>query len=156
MVRARVDGMRERVWTVREMVPFREWWRENIALRSTENADHVGPYKTDKVESMSRLWELFLDGEEWRELILVKGSQSTATTHALLGIARNVAESPGNTIYTIHSIDEARNISRRLGDFLEDCPLTGGMMSEVPSKDITSRALRLPAMNLWLTGAGSA
>jgi len=148
--------MASRVFRPVEDVGFGEWCEKYITLRKTETKDYDGPYSRRLVVAMARLWELFLDSDEWRMLSLAKGSQSTASLHALVGVVRQVAVDPCNVVYAIHSASEAGNIGRRLRHLLEDCPETAGVMSETDEDDKAAQALRLPGANIWLTGSGSA
>jgi phage terminase large subunit GpA-like protein len=155
-VRNEVERMVARVWRKREARAFIPWCRENIVIKPTENPDYAGPYDPGPVLPMARLWELWLDDPEWRELHIAKGSQSAATAHSLMAITRAVAEAPRNVLYAIHSATEAANISRRLRAFLEGCLAASGILEETPDDDKTTLALRLPGMNCWLIGAHSA
>lgn len=155
-IKAEVSRMAARVFRPVENIGFGEWCEKYLTLRKSETKDYEGPYSRRLVVAMVRLWEMFLDSPEWRMLALAKGSQSTASLHALAAVVRQVATDPCNVVYAIHSADEAGNIGRRLKHLLDDCPETSGVMDETPEDDKAARTLRLPGMNIWLTGSGSA
>lgn len=153
-----IEDSWRRVFKPMERLPFVEWCEKNIVLDSSEAPESAGPYRRGPVVTMGRLFELFLDTEagKWRSLDIAKPSQSAATAHALMAIVRHVARGAGNVVYVIHSQEEAANISRRLQKMLEACPETQGAFEEVDDDDKSTRALRLPGMTIWITGAGSA
>ena len=131
------------------------WMAENILIRATENPGKTGPYDPDYTPLPARLIGDFLRSSEWDELHVQKSSQSAMSFHTMGSIVKKVAEEPGNTMYVIDSDKEAKNISQRLQALLEDSPATRGIYAEC-EEDINALIYRLPGMNLWLTGAGSA
>lgn len=155
-VRSEVDRTWRRVWRPVARLGFLEWCERNIFLRKTETRDYEGRYRPDVVLPMARLWAMFMDSAEWKYLFLTKASQSAASLHALAAIVRQVEVDPCNVVYTIHSADEAGNIGRRLKALMEECEATAGVLDETPDDDKTTRTLRLPGMNIWITGSGSA
>ncbi|MGJ8677211.1 MAG: terminase gpA endonuclease subunit [Akkermansiaceae bacterium] len=148
--------MSTRVFKGREKLPFIDWCERNIKLRTTESRQYEGGYSRRLVLPMAKLWEMFLDGAEWKYLTIRKASQSTASTHALAAVVRQVAENPVNVVYAINSATEAANMGARLKAMLQDCDETAGVMDETPEDDKSRVTLRLPGMNIWFTGAGSA
>lgn len=132
-----------------------EWMAKNIILRATENPGKPGPYDPGYTPLPAKLIGDFLKSADWDELHTQKSSQSAMSFHTMGSIVRKIGEEPGNTMYVIDSDKEAKNISQRLEALLADSPATKGIMAEAED-DITALTFRLPGMNLWLTGAGSA
>ena len=153
---AEVDRMSGRVFRKVEDLGFVDWCEKYISYRQTETKDYAGKYSRRVTVAMGRLWELFLDSDEWSFMALTKGGQSTASAHAICGLARKMANDPCNVVYAIHSQDEATNIGQRVRHILEDCPETAGMMEETSEDDKSRRTYRLPGGNIWLVGSGSA
>lgn len=131
------------------------WMAENIQIRPTENPGKPGPYDAGYTPLPARLVGDFLRSPDWDELHIQKSSQAALSFHTMGALVRKVAEDPGNAMYVIDSDKEAKNISQRLQSLLEDSPATRGIYAEAID-EITNLTYRLPGMNLWLTGAGSA
>ena len=143
------------VFQPRSELPLGEWMAGNIELRSTENPGKPGPYDAGYTPLPARLIGDFMRSSEWDELHVQKSSQASMSFHAMGHLVRKVAEDPGNAMYVIDSDKEAKNISQRLEALLADSKATRGIMAAAQD-DLTTLTFRLPGMNLWLTGAGSA
>ena len=143
------------VLSPRSLQTLGTWMAENIQLRKTENPGKPGPYDPAYTPLPALLVSDFFRSPEWDELHVQKSSQASLSFHTLGHLVRVVAEEPANAMYVIDSDKEAKNISARLDALLQDCPATAGIMAE--STDyLTALTYRLPGMNLWLTGSGSA
>lgn len=132
-----------------------DWMARNISIRPTENPGKPGPYDPEYTPLPAALVDSFLKSTEWDELHVQKSSQAAMSFHVMGSLVRKVAEDPGNAMYVIDSDKEAKNISQRLQSLLEDSPATSGIYAAAED-EITNLTFRLPGMNLWLTGAGSA
>ena len=143
------------VLTPRSTLPLGDWMASNISLRKTENPGKPGPYDPGYTPLPAKLLSDFFGSSEWDELHIQKSSQSSLSIHTLGVLVRSVAEEPANAMYVIDSEKEAKNISARLEALLQDCPATSDIVAEA-TDDITTLTFRLPGMNLWLTGSGSA
>jgi len=143
------------VFNPRGEMGLADWMADHITLRPTENPGKPGAYDTGYTPLPARLLDIFFDGSEWDELHVQKSSQASLSFHTMGHLVRKISEDPGNAMYVIDSDKEARNISDRLSALLEDSPSTKGIMVE-SEDEITTLTFRLPGMNLWLTGAGSA
>lgn len=139
----------------RSTQPLGEWMAENIQLRPTENPGKPGPYDPNYTPLPARLLSDFFAASEWDELHVQKSSQASLSFHTLGQLVRIVGEEPANAMYVIDSDKEAKNISARLDALLSDSPATAGIMAAA-TDDVTALTYRLPGMNLWLTGSGSA
>lgn len=128
---------------------------KNITLRPTENPGKPGAYDPGYTPLPARLLDEFFTSPDWDEAHVQKSSQASMSFHTMGHLVRKIAEDPGNAMYVIDSDKEARNISDRLSALLEDSPATRNIMVAAED-DITTLTFRLPGMNLWLTGAGSA
>lgn len=156
LIRGEVLGHWQRVWEVRERLPFMVWCERNIVIGTGENRQHAGKYRREPVHSMSRLYEEFLDSDEWRELTIQKGSQAAATSHALMAMLRYMEEMPGNVVYVIHSQDEAKNISDRFKEFAWHSEAGAKMLEGMDPDDNKVLKIKLPGGTIWFTGAQSA
>lgn len=143
------------VFKPRSLEPLAAWMARNIFISSTENPGKVGRYDPDYHPLVAQLLDQFTGSPEWHECIVRKSGQSSLSMHSLGLITRRVAEQPTNVIYVIDSDKEVKKISDRLTSFLKHCPETSGMMDEA-ADDLTLLTYNLPAMKIWLTGAGSA
>lgn len=138
-----------------ERVGLAEWAEKNIVLSRKESIDGAGRYRRDRSILMPKLFDEFFGNSVWKSLTIKKGSQASVTLHTLLTIVRRLAEDPVNTIYSINSEKNAKNISRRLLQLMKDCPLTARIVEEA-GEAITQLTYELPGMNLWLLGSHSA
>lgn len=132
-----------------------DWMAKNITLRATENPGKPGAYDPGYTPLPARLLDEFFASSDWDECHVQKSSQASLSFHTMGHLVRKIAEDPGNAMYVIDSDKEAKNISARLQALLEDSPATRGIMIAAED-EITTLTFRLPGMNLWLTGAGSA
>jgi phage terminase large subunit GpA-like protein len=135
--------------------PLGAWMADNIVIRPTENPGKPGPYDPGYTPLPAKIIDEFLTSTEWDELHIQKSSQASLSFHVMGALVRKVSEDPGNAMYVIDSDKEAKNISARLQSMLEDSPATRGIYAQAED-EITTLTFRLPGMNLWLTGAGSA
>jgi hypothetical protein len=143
------------VFQPRSTLPLGDWMAANIQLRPTENPGKPGPYDAAYTPLPARLLSDFFASPDWDELHVQKSSQASLSFHTLGYLVRKVGEEPGNAMYVIDSDKEAKNISARLEALLHDCPVTANIMAAA-TDDVTALTYRLPGMNLWLTGSGSA
>lgn len=128
---------------------------ENILIRPTENPGKPGAYDPDYTPLPAKLIDEFMRSPDWDELHVQKSSQASMSFHTMGAIVRKTRDDPGNAMYVIDSDKEAKNISARLQALLEDSPATRTIYAAA-EEEINNLLFRLPGMNLWLTGAGSA
>ena len=143
------------VFQPRNELPFGKWMAENIQLRPTENPGKPGPYDEGYTPLIAKLVDGFAHATEWDELHVQKSSQAAMSFHTMGFLVKTIADDPANTMYVIDSDKEAKNISQRLQALIEDSPATRGIYAAAED-DMLSLSFKLPGMNLWLTGAGSA
>ena len=143
------------VFQPRNELPFGQWMAENIVIRPTENPGKPGPYDEGYTPLIARLVDEFSSSNEWDELHVQKSSQAAMSFHTMGFLVKTVSDDPANAMYVIDSDKEAKNISQRLQAMIEDSPATKGIFAAAED-DILTLTFRLPGMNLWLTGAGSA
>lgn len=134
--------------------PLSAWMSENIILRPEESPSKPGPYDPTYSPGPAMLFDVFTSGD-WNELIVQKSSQAALSLHTLAFLTRNVSADPRNAIYVMDSDLGARKISDRLKAFIEDSPSTRSIVAE-GGDQLNTLVFRLPGMNLWFTGAGSA
>lgn len=155
-VREIVLGCFLAVFAPRDRQPLGEWMAKNIIIRPQENPSKPGSYDPEYTPAIARLLDLFFDGTgTWRELIGEKSSQCSMSFHVLGHLVRMIKQDPANVMYLMDSGKNARKISERLQAFLQDSPATASMWVECEDS-ITMETFRLPGMDLWLAGAGSA
>lgn len=131
------------------------WMAKNIILRPEENPSKPGPYDPAYSPAVGKLLDLFYSSSDWWELIVQKSGQSAMSFHVLGQITRMVKEEPANVLYVMDSRDGAQKISTRLQAFLEDSPATAAIHAAC-EEEINTFRYKLPGMELWLAGAGSA
>jgi phage terminase large subunit GpA-like protein len=143
------------VFQPRGVMGLGAWMATNINLRSTENPGKPGAYDPGYTPLPAMIVDDFMGSAEWDELHVQKSSQASLSFHTMGHLVRKIAEDPGNAMYVIDSDKEAKNISERLKALIEDSPATAGIYTDCQD-EILNLTMRLPGMNLWLTGAGSA
>jgi hypothetical protein len=153
-----VRGVRDRVWTARELLKFRDWCEGNITITNSENSDYSGPYSRTMTQSVARFFEEFADGgggERWRKCFGMKSSQSAVTSHALMMMAKWAVERPGNVVYGIDSQGNAEAVASRFVDFLWGVPEMLETLRALPEHCLKGETINLPGMTVWFVGAGS-
>lgn len=117
-----VDGLK-RAWRPVKRAVLEFWAEENIVIGSQESIDNPGAYKRERAVYAPRLLDLFLDGTEWRTLVVMKSSQSGLTFHVLIAVVQRIAMRVGTSIiYVIDSAKKAKDISEtRLQPLLKKC-----------------------------------
>lgn len=132
-----------------------EWAKKEIVLSPEESIDFSGPYDPTMAPWHPFIFGFFED-PRWRELVVMKSSQTGVTLAVLIVICYYVAEMPAHVLYAIDSRDEAKKISKmRLQPMLKQCAACDEAM-EVDEDDLTTLFLMVRGMAIHIIGGGSA
>lgn len=132
-----------------------DWAQENIYLSPEESIDFSGPYSPSLSPWHKFIFE-FKDNPRWRELIVMKSSQTGVTLAVLIVICHAVAEMPAHVLYGINSLEEARKISKmRLQPMLKSCGACESAL-DVSEDDLSTLFLMVRGMAIHIIGSGSA
>jgi phage terminase large subunit GpA-like protein len=155
-VRAFLTGILKKAYQPIAKLALEFWAEANITIGSKESIDNPGAYKREHAVYAPRLLDLFMDGPEWRTLLVMKSSQSGLTFHVLIMICRRVAEMATSIIYVIDSITNARDLSKtRLQPLLKSCKATA-LDCEASEDEMNTLTYELPRAIIRLAGSGSA
>jgi phage terminase large subunit GpA-like protein len=145
-----------RVYRRAEKIAFEEWARRNIVLGSKESIDNPGAYDPSHSYYAPRLFDVFMTGHEWRTLSIMKSSQSGITLHALILIARVLAEAPTNILYVLDTKSKSTDLSKnRLQPLLKGCRAFTDTFAE-SEDEMNNLSYSFPGCTLGLRGAGTA
>lgn len=134
--------------------PDWQWAEENVVFDSKQSPGNPGPYRS-AVAPHTRWLGVIANDPSVRQITIKKNSQGAWTEAVLNHIRRRVAQRPGNVLYVIDSLTEARRIvTIRLVPTLERCPATAQAMSEDAS-DHSTLTLNLRDMFAMFVGGGS-
>jgi phage terminase large subunit GpA-like protein len=154
-----------RKWIVETLSPawkpiarmlFEEWAEKNIVLTPKESIDNPGPYQRHHAIYAPRFFDTFMDDPQWRSLAIMKSSQTGITLHALILVARTLAERMMNILYSVDSKNKARETSvSRLQPLLQNCRATKGQIAAAED-EVNNFVYNLPNGILRLIGSHSA
>lgn len=143
-----------RIFGVRSLLNVWQFAEAKVVLSPIWAPGHSGPYRVARTPPLRWLMEQFTN-PAWHEIVIKKSSQS-GVTEAILNFLRwLVANRPSNVLYVIDSVDEVKNVFRRLIDTLQRIPETAQQFTD-NEDDATSRKLFLRDMFILGVGGHSA
>jgi phage terminase large subunit GpA-like protein len=137
--------------------PVRPWAESlNVIIPSEANRMLAGqPYRFDLFPCMASLVFGFFE-DSTREMILMKDTQSGASTHAFWATAWMLAFDPGNVIYISKGRDATKNMGQdRMGHIFDGVPQLKRSKKDGLANS-TAMAWRFPGGALFLGGCDSA
>jgi len=149
-----LPGLLERVFA--ELPPENVWrWAEkHIVLDAIASPANPGPYDS-RIAPHTRFLQEALTDPQWRQFTIKKNSQGGFTEAIMNYLRYRVAHDPGNVLYAIDSVNEAKRLARiRLKPTLERCPLTAQAISE-NEDDMSALNFYLRDMFIMFIGGGS-
>lgn len=145
----------KRAYRIPKKIPFGAWARKNIVLGSKESIDNPGKYDPQVAIYAPRLFDEFAK-LEWRTLAIMKSSQSGITLHALILIARTIADAATNILYVLDTRIKAGELSKnRLQPLLKSCKALSEEIQE-NEDEMNNYSYSFPTCTLGLRGAGTA
>jgi phage terminase large subunit GpA-like protein len=146
----------KRVYRRAEKIAFEEWGKRNIILSTKESIDNPGAYDPSHSFYAPRLLDEFMGNHKWRTLAIMKSSQSGITLHALILIARVLAEAATNVLYVLDTKSKATELSKnRLKPLLQNCKALKEDFSE-NEDEFNNLSYSFPGCTVGLRGAGTA